>query len=217
MDYIKLVDLLKKACNKIKINFYSEVKDGRLVSAIKEKEYLNELGKNLKVDTNIILEYSKDRNWFDFKANNIPFNLKITSGGTDNAFNKNAIIYTLSGNEKFKSNMNFNDFLKELQQLNKKKRENHLEYHYLAVDKSTGKFIIKSILDIYEYKSNPCNILQINWKKEFENSDHKINDDDYEKKIKELLLTIQTSVKKDVENKKKFVDFNFDSMIFLKR
>jgi hypothetical protein len=47
------------------------------------------------------------------------------------------------------------------------KRNRHTEYHYLVYHKKrkTARFCL--ILEVKEYKSNPTNILQINWETEF--------------------------------------------------
>ena len=175
-----------------------------------------------------------ERWWWDFRVNNIPFNLKISTGGTDNAFNKVAIIYTITGKEVVKRNMNFNLFFKLLQEMPKKtERDEMTEYHYLVVNKNDGRVLLKSILDIYEFKSNPCNYLQINWANEFkhmnymssnislednqqqqqqeddENNQNK-NDMYFKEKIQILIKTIQTSIKKSIESMNLFANANID-------
>lgn len=206
MSYTELCSTILDVCQGINIQFSKEG-DGRIVSAIKESEYLDLLEKGLlQKDPSFILERPKERYWYDIRINQIPVNLKLTTGGTDNAFNKTAILYTLSG-EEIRQNMNYNEFFKTLQNLKKKLiRDPSTEYHYLVVNKDTGKILFKSILDIHTYKSNPCNDLQINWNNEFKNLQYKINNDQYQEKCKELLGAIQTSVKKAVEGMKEFAE-----------
>lgn len=211
-SYDDTINAIKNECSNIKIS-YSNPGDGRIISAIKETEYLDILEKTLNKnypDFKIIRP--ANRYWYDIKINDIPINLKITSGGTDNAFNKSAIIFTLTGKEIDKHNMNYNEWYDLIQHSNKKiNRENRTEYHYLVVDKDTGNILLKSILDIHTYKSNPSNDLQINWKNEFDNITYQCTD--FKDKIKSLLLTIQTSVKKMIDNMSLFAYANLDNII----
>jgi hypothetical protein len=79
-------------------------------------------------------------------------------------------------------------------------------------DKNTKNILFKSIFDIHTYKSNPCNVLQINWKNEFLNEKYSIDDKIYHKKIFELLSTIQKSLKKEYESKKLFIHAKIDQL-----
>ena len=82
------------------------------------------------------------------------------------------------------------------------------EYHYLVVNKETGKILLKSIFDIHTFKSNPCNDLQINWKNEFQHTEYITLD--FNAKIQELLKVIQTSVKQLITSMKDFAEADFD-------
>jgi uncharacterized alkaline shock family protein YloU len=88
------------------------------------------------------------------------------------------------------------------------------EYHYLVVNKNTGKILLKSILDIHTYKTNPCNDLQINWSNEFINIDFMTPDLSFKEKIKELLKAIQNSVKQAIAGMKEFADANINTEIY---
>lgn len=230
-SYDEIINAVKDECSKINLT-YSTEGDGRLTSAIKETEYLNLLEKGLSTNYPKIKFETQpvERWWWDFRVNNIPFNLKISTGGTDNAFNKVAIIYTITGKEVVKRNMNFNLFFKLLQEMPKKtERDEMTEYHYLVVNKNDGRVLLKSILDIYEFKSNPCNYLQINWANEFKHmnymssnislEDNKQEDDEnnqnkndmyFKEKIRVLIKTIQTSIKKSIESMDLFAKANID-------
>ncbi len=196
MSYVEIISAIQDECSKINLT-YSTEGDGRLTSAVKETEYLSLLEKGL-ADKYPAMKFEKqpvERWWWDFRVNGIPFNLKLTTGGTDNAFNKVAIIYTISGTEVTKRNMNFNQFFKTLKEYPKKStRDPMTEYHYLVVNKNDGTLLLKSILDIHTFKSNPCNDLQINWANEFKNIEFRIADTDFKEKIQELLKTVQASV-----------------------
>jgi len=78
------------------------------------------------------------------------------------------------------------------------------------VNKSNGNVLFKSLLDIHSYKTNPCNILQINWRHEFDNIDYKTNDDEYKNQIKKLLGCVQTSIKQDIQSKIDFANAVFN-------
>jgi hypothetical protein len=85
------------------------------------------------------------------------------------------------------------------------------EYHYLVVNKNTGKILLKSILDIHTFKTNPCNFLQINWSNEFNNIEFVTPDLNFKEKIQELLKAIQTSVKQAIAGMKEFADANIEA------
>jgi hypothetical protein len=210
-SYNEVIEAIRSESAKINIT-YSKDGDGRLTSAVKEKEYLDLLEQGLKINhPALTFEHQpKDRWWWDFRVNGIPINLKLTTGGTDNAFNKSAIIFSICGKEVDKKNMNFNQLYQTLKEYSwKSERQPMTEYHYLVVNKNDGKILLKPILDIHGYKSNPCNILQINWAEEFLHMDSTTPDVQFKEKIQELLKTIQKSVTQDIVNKKEFAEAIF--------
>jgi hypothetical protein len=211
-SYDELIHAIQQECSTITLT-YSKSGDGRITSAIKEMEYLNLLEKKLKEKhPSLVFEHQPvERWWWDFRVNSVPFNLKLTTGGTDNAFNKVAIIYTLTGKEIEKRNMNYNQFFKTIKDSDKKSVRNPMsEYHYLVVNKDSGKILLKSILDIHTYKSNPCNDLQINWANEFKHIEYQTPSDQFKEKIRELLKTIQKSVKQAVASMNEFANSCID-------
>jgi hypothetical protein len=212
--YSEILAALKEQCSTIRLS-YTGGEDGRITSAVKETEYLNRLESALKKShPTLLFEHQPaPRWWYDFRINKIPFNLKLTTGGTDNAFNKVAILFTLTGQELTKKNMNYNQFFKTIKtSVTKRTRTPSTEYHYLVVKKDTGEFLIKSILDIHTYKSNPCNDLQINWAHEFKHIDYRSDASSADEKIIELLKTVQTSVKQAIVSMKEFADANLDTL-----
>jgi hypothetical protein len=210
--YSQIIQAIKDECSKINLT-YSKEGDGRITSAVKENEYLSALEAGLH-ERHPSLKFEKqpvERWWWDFRINGIPFNLKLTTGGTDNAFNKVAIIYSITGKEMEKRNMNFNQFFRILKESPKKEVRDHMtEYHYLVVNKENGKTLLKSILDIHTFKSNPCNDLQINWSNEFNNTEYKIADENFKEKVQQLLKTIQTSIKQAVASMSDFANANIE-------
>ena len=184
--------------------------DGRLDSAVNENMYLRNISHFIQSEyTNIDIVVPNVRFWYDIKINNIPFNLKLSSGGTDNAFSKSSIIYTLLGTE-YSKKVNYNDWINIIKNGSIKKTRNRLtEYHYITIFKNSGDFLVKSLIDIHTYKSNPSNILQINWKNELKNEEYEtIN---YSEKIKEMLKTVQNSILIHFNNSNTFLneDFSF--------
>jgi hypothetical protein len=211
--YSETIQAIKSECAKINISFSKEG-DGRLTSAIKETEYLTLLKQHINDNyPHFTVEIPKERFWYDIKINEIPINLKITVGGTDNAFNKVAIIYTISGQDTTKKNMNYNQWFKTIQDSPKKSiRNKSTEYHYLVVHKDTGQILLKSILDIHTYKTNPCNILQINWNNEFKYIDSCIQDSHFKLKIKKLLQTVQNSLNQFISSMNEFCETDIDEL-----
>lgn len=201
------------ACSAINIQFGAS-DDGRITSAVKETEYLDQL-EQLLLDSNseFHIERPKARHWYDVRINGIPINLKLTCGGTDNAFNKAAIVYSVSGEEIVKKNMNFNKWFDHLKSVTKKvARDRTSEYHYLVLNKDSGELLFKSIFDIHTYKSNPCNDMQINWAQEFLHLDYKTTDEDYRNKVRELLKTVQQSVKQLISSMSDFAEADIDEL-----
>ncbi len=138
--YEETIMAIKAACESINVSFTTAATDGRISSAMKESEYLTTL--KTALPAHFTIEIAKDRHWYDVRINDIPINLKLTTGGTDNAFNKVALIYTITGVEPAKRNMNFNELwahLKHKATPKKRTRDRQTEYHYLVVDKSTGR------------------------------------------------------------------------------
>jgi len=213
MNYNETIDAIRQACNTINLCYTdTNCDDGRITSAVKEKEYLDALDIELKKkDPSIIIERPKERWWYDVRINNIPINLKLTTGCTDNAFNKVAIIYTLTGTETSKKNMNYDVWYSAIKSAPRKQVRDHAtEYHYLVVNKNDGQILLKSILDIHTYKTNPCNILQINWTSEFKNREFAILDQNFREKEGELLKAIQKSIIQSIRSMTLFANANLD-------
>ena len=147
IPYSDTIQAIKAECLKINISFSKEG-DGRITSAIKEKEYLDALKKGLLDNyAGFTVEISKERFWYDIMINSIPINLKLSSGGTDNAFNKIAIIYTITGADCSKRNMNYDEWFNIIKDSKKKDTRNkQTEYHYLVVHKDTGQVLLDSLL-----------------------------------------------------------------------
>lgn len=212
--YKDTVAKIFQACSMLKKEFTNEHMDGRLNSATDEAALLSELKTVLKVIApEIPVVISPHRYWYDIMIDNIPINLKITTGGTDNVFNKNAVIYSITGYDAKFFSGSFDKFLSRLSIYEKKtQRDKTTEYHYLVFNKLTSDFLFKSIFDIHTYVSNPCNILQINWKNEFAHKDYEISDEGYLNKVISLMGTIQKSIIVDIDSKKNFAVFDCSTL-----
>lgn len=215
--YTQIRKWIRDACHSLKNEFLSlpeKSKDGRIGSTVNEIWYLEKIKSYLhSYEPKLEIHPSMSREWYDISIDGIPINLKLTSGGTDNAFNKLSIDYTVSGKFPEKKKLSYNEWLTSL----KKEfygmsdtREFHKEYHYLAVDKTNGRHCFKSILDIESYRSNPSNILQIYWKAEFELNNKKsirhLKMVNKHEKIIEILKLVQNSFYQDYESKKMFME-----------
>ncbi len=210
--YKSTINSILNACKNIKLQ-PTDITDGRLYSAYQEQIYLKELSANIvKQHPKYNIEIAKSRNWYDFSVNGIKINLKITDGNTDNIFNKNSIIYTLTG-KSHKNGMNWRHFTKFLNndKLFKNKRDLCTEYHFLVVFKRDNKVLLKSLLDLKRYKKNPSNILQVNWNYEFKNKSYKMKY--HNTKIKELLRVIQVSVHDRCYDMMSFLEIDINNLI----
>lgn len=186
--------------------------DGRLTSAIHEGPYLERLKQALGPQFHF--EIAPPRHWYDFKVDGIPINLKITEGGTDNAFNKAALLFTYSGQVPVRTAGNMNQLLSRLKDLQALTiRDPFTEYHYLVIHKRTGNFILKSILDIHTYIPNCAadNKMQINWDNEFSNQNYAAPD--RREKLKTLLRVIQEACRKQIDNMRQFAECPIDSLM----
>jgi len=210
-SYDKTIEAIIRLSKEIKLDLSScDGNDGRLVSAIKEKPLLDIL-ENLLVEEFPFIKITRPsaRFWADIFINGIPINLKISSCKTDNAFNKSSIKNTCLQTEDSMGSCNFNRLYENLVEgLKPETRNLKTEYHYLVFDKKSGNVLCKSILDIKTYKSNPSNILQINWNKEFASADYRC--DNHKEKIRELLKTIQKSLRDQYNNNKMFIEADID-------
>ena len=83
----------------------------------------------------------------------------------------------------------------------------------MFINKKDTNILVKSIIDIHTYKSNPSNILQINWQAEFNFIDYVTSDEEYITKITSLFITIQRSIKQSITNMIKFADADINTII----
>jgi len=210
LSYFEVIQAIKEECGKINIT-YSKEGDGRIASAVKEKPYLDKLEEGLRSKyPSLKIVRPKERFWYDIQIDTIPINLKLTTGKTDDAFNKRSVVATVGCSDPtISQNTNFNKLYDALKLCAKSKERNRpTEYHYLTIHKKTGAILLKSILDIHSYKPNPSNTLQINWDNEFKQIDYVCGDS--RAKIRELLKTVQTSLRKQYENSRKFIEADID-------
>lgn len=182
---------------------YPHDEDGRVTSAVKEAEYISKLEQCL--DGKFSFEIPKKRSWYDCKIDGIPINVKITDQkGPDDAWCKHAAIFTWGGKDiNACTNWNFNKmwgYLNETKRI--ETRDPYTEYHYLAVYKETGEVLLKSIIDIHTYHSNPTNIMQIKWKDEWIHRDY-VAPNRSEKMI-ELFKVVQSSALEKINSTKEF-------------
>ena len=222
MDYELTIAEIKRAASIIGLE-KSESADGRIDSAMKETPYLNELKQLIMTDhPDWDVQISPPRASCDIMVNSIRINLKLTDcKSSDNSMNKPSIFYSITGLTNYPYSSNWKDFRDRIQDAGranqiKHRRHKPTEYHYLVKNKITGEVLLKPIFDIHTYVSNPSNDLQINWKNEFINSDYYIESSDdevYMKKVEELLLCIQKSVKDMIERSLPFAEADIASLL----
>jgi hypothetical protein len=207
---------IAKIINNAIANIHPKIKnvvDGRIASALSEQSYITQIKTNIhKINPAISVVIPPKRAWCDLFIAGIPINIKITKGGTDNVFNKNMVHYTLF--HKVIPQMSYKDWSREIStsKITQIRRQTH-EYHYLVYNKKTNESLFKSILDLYSYKSNPSNILQINWTKEFKYKSYKINNEEHIDKKIILLETVQQSIKEALMNMEYMANINITDIL----
>jgi hypothetical protein len=222
MDYELTIAEIKRAASIIGLE-KSESADGRIDSAMKETPYLNDLKQLIMTDhPDWDVQISPPRASCDIMVNSVRINLKLTDcKSSDNSMNKPSIFYSITGLTNYPYSSNWKDFRDRIQDAGranqiKHRRHKPTEYHYLVKNKITGEVLLKPIFDIHTYVSNPSNDLQINWKNEFINSGYYIDSSDdevYMKKVEELLLCIQKSVKDMIERSLPFAEADIASLL----
>lgn len=206
-ELITLVTFLQETIANNMIFSNSDI-DGR-VNSIKDENTIIEL---LKEEYGGDIVKPPPREWFDliYKTTTATYyiNIKCSTGKTDNALSKKAVIYSLCNiePEAIKGNINLNNLMTLIDDNLKTIRDINKEYFYLYIDKLDGTVFIKSMLDIQNFVSNPINILQINWKKE-KNDMAVFNDNDIISAKKRVLSIMSKSLKTYVKNCSKLLDF----------
>lgn len=166
---IQIVQVLREELQLSNVRFSKENADGRINSITDENTIIEKLQEHMKSHN---IQKAPPRSWYDmtFTSDETIYhiNIKCSTGGTDNALNKKAIIYSLKNLDMntVKHNMNFDYMYAQIKHNLKPVRDYKNEYFYLYVDKNDGTVIMKSLLDIQHLTSNPINDLQINWSKE---------------------------------------------------
>jgi len=151
--------------------------DGRINSIYDENMIIRILEKHY--GDAYVRRPTQSRNWYDVKVKSqytwIPFNIKVSTGGTDNALCKKAFVYSLSTltEDEIPAAMSFNKMIELVENNKNTDREIEKEYYYIYIDKKDGTVMVKSMCDIQYYVANAQNWLQINWSKE---KQHPAND-----------------------------------------
>ena len=171
--YPNIVFELYEFLVKAKVDISGGNVDGRIASIEKEEVVVDSIMK--RFDTCV---KPPPRHWYDFAIvdndRTLYFNVKLSTGRIDNANQKKGIIHSLTTVpiSSIPNNMNFNKFFRLVNDNLLDERDYFREYYYVYIDKIDHTVIIKSMLDIVHYKSNPCNFLQIDWKQEKNEADN---------------------------------------------
>lgn len=193
---------VKKVLTAAVLPLCKESRDGRLNSIKDELTIINELTAAFG-GTNIIRPTSS-RHWYDIMLRDseenysIPCNIKVSSGGTNNALSKKAIVYSFSTlkEHEIPANMSFNKMIELIEKNKRDIRAPEREYHYIYVDKCDKSVVVRSLCDIQNYVSNPQNWMQINWTKEKQVPSHDIHSEDVDDSYNRLTRVLGHSLGK---------------------
>lgn len=177
--------------------------DGRINSIRDETSVIERLREAFHVE-----KPTSTRHWYDVllypeveNARPIPINIKVSCGGTDNALDKKAIVYsfTILEEDQIPGAMSFNGMCQLVKEYRKRERDTAKEYYYLYIDKNDGTVVLRSICDIQNMVSNPLNWMQIAWKKE-KSIQETLIDPDLDICYERVRKTLAASLMKLIEN-----------------
>lgn len=163
-------DLISKLLNQIsKVTVCRESADGRL-NSIKDEETL--IDKIKQVAENSGGEFQvyepPPRHWYDLKVNDIPIQIKSSSGQTDNWSSKKALLWALSdlSMKEVDATLNRHKAIQEkLGSISFLKNRDYRDMDILCIDKNTGKVHHKTLCSLSKLTSNGSNLpFQIPWK-----------------------------------------------------
>ena len=181
----------------------SDSKDGRINSVKDEDTIVDTLLKS-ELKEYIVIQNIRQVADIVFKINEelIHFNIKTTNGkSADNIFSKlgTLIAFTDIDANELKCSISWNDFTDKL--FNNYK-ETDRDYYYLVIDKISGRVMIRGLKELNTIKTNPSNILQMEWYKEF---DRPKRNEGFENSFSYVTGLICESLKKDINGKDKFL------------
>lgn len=184
----------------------AEHADGRVNSLANEAEIIALIEKRFRTRA------SRVRAWCDTQLYDrasrqwIPFNIKVSTGGQDNAMNRKAIVYTFTtlAEDAIPARMNDNAMVDLIKTHGRTARNPAREYYYLYVDKRDGRVLARSMCDIQNYRDNASNLLQINWGAE-KRASVKFKGLTAARRL--IIRTIQTSLKKARAGSQRLVEY----------
>ena len=158
-----LFDMLNNS--NLQLELEENFEDGRLNSSFNEEVVLNYI-KQIIEENEYDFEKAPAREWYDFKFNGTPFNLKISNmSGADNVSSKKGLVYALTGKLPNNTHQNCLDLLES-----GFVDSDEYDYGFLIVDKNTKKLYVTSIknLDVRYLVSNGNNLpFQCNWSENY--------------------------------------------------
>ena len=130
-----LFDMLNNS--NLQLELEENFEDGRLNSSFNEEVVLNYI-KQIIEENEYDFEKAPAREWYDFKFNGTPFNLKISNmSGADNVSSKKGLVYALTGKLPNNTHQNCLDLLES-----DFVDSDEYDYGFLIVDKNTKKLNI---------------------------------------------------------------------------
>lgn len=196
----KIIETLSK--NRFIAN--TDSKDGR-INSVKDEDDIVDILLNSELKDYIVIQGIRKVAdvIFDIGTEKVYFNIKTTNGkSADNIFSKlgTLIAFTDIDEKDLKNSISWNEFTELL--INNSK-ETDRDYYYLVVDKNNGRVMIRGLKELNTIKSNPSNILQMEWYKEFDRPKRK---NGFEDSFEYVSKIICESLTKDIDGKNNFLN-----------
>jgi hypothetical protein len=189
--------------------------DGRVDSVFAEDTVISYVKAAVKHCSGVVVAVPKARHWHDIAVKwpgmerPYYFNIKVSTGGNDNACNKKALVCCFSTLEESKipNSMTLNAMYDLIEEHRKTLRpaDHSGEYFYLYVDKLDGTVLIRSLCDIQAWVANPHNLLQINWTQEKKGGRRRTNGRRLAPIKTRVFGHLKTAVRKYVESCDRFL------------
>jgi len=179
--------------------------DGR-VNSITDEETLIRALVSICKEVGLSYQKPKERYWYDFMIENIPIQIKSSTGGTDNWSSAGALLYAITSTpteeiSKYRTGPSAFAVLKE----------HSIAGEYstrllpiLCVEKNTGKVRLHYLTELNYLRPNPSNMpFQISWKKEW-------NSKPVQRSPEEATKFIMRAYKESIE--KRYEQYSLDGL-----
>jgi hypothetical protein len=204
MNKYELFEIIEKVIRTNNFIANSDNIDGR-VNSIKDEDTIKNILLNSELKEYIRIPRIRECGDFSvmLDGKTIIFNIKTTNGNSaDNIFSKNGTLlaFTDIPEDELTSNVSWEKFARLLKE---RKADNDRDYYYLVVNKTSGDIFIRGLKSLQTIKSNPSNILQVNWSREFTYLSAQRS---FEQAYEYVLGIIVESLRKDTQGKNNVID-----------